>query len=308
MNRATRSRMMHRRKRAALLFILPSLLVLILFMLVPILYGFGISLTNYNMSMPANMRRFVGISNYIKVINDHAFQNAIGWTFAFAGIAVIGTVILAMLLALALNSKCMQGLHGRLIKTGFILPMMLCPLVVANVWYIIFAPNYGLINSLLRQCGLPTISFMGTTFWARTAIIIVELWWGTPYVMIILLAALTTVPSELYEAADIEGASTFQKFFRITIPCINQFLVLVISIRVMDALRMFDISYAMTEGGPQRTTETISVYIYKTAFSSFRAGEGAAAAFILFLLVAVVTFLFMKLSKRATQVEAEGGI
>ena len=118
-------------------------------MLVPILYGLGISFTNYNMSMPAHMRRYVGLANYAKVLKDQAFQNSIGWTFAFAGIAVVGTVFLAMTLALALNSPCMQGLHGRLIKTGFILPMMLCPLVVSNVWYIIFAPNYGLIHSRL---------------------------------------------------------------------------------------------------------------------------------------------------------------
>ena len=273
-------------------------------MLVPILYGLGISFTNYNLSMPAHMRRYVGLANYAKVLKDQAFQNSIGWTFAFAGIAVVGTVFLAMTLALALNSPCMQGLHGRLIKTGFILPMMLCPLVVSNVWYIIFAPNYGLINSLLHQCGMPTIGFLGNTFWAKFSIIIVELWWGTPYVMIILLAALTTVPSELYEAADIEGANQPQKFFRITLPCISQFLVLVISIRVMDALRMFDVSYALTEGGPQRTTETISVYIYRSAFSSFKAGEGAAAAFILFFLVAAATFLFMLLSKHATQANA----
>lgn len=293
--------MMRQRKRVGFLFTLPALLVLVLCMLVPILYGFGISMTNYNMSMPASMRKFVGLTNYAKVLQDATFQGAIGWTFSFAGIAVVGTVILAMLLALALNSSCMQGLHGRLIKTGFILPMMLCPLVVANVWYIIFAPNYGLINSLLNQWGLPTISFMGNTFWAKFAIIVVELWWGTPYVMIILLAALTTVPAELYEAADIEGASAIQKFFKITLPSISSFLVLVVSIRVMDALRMFDVSYALTEGGPQRTTETISVYIYRTAFSSFKAGEGAAAAFILFFMVAAATFLFMKLSSRVTQ-------
>lgn len=302
MSRTKEATIRQRRKRAGFLFALPSFVVLVLFMLVPILYGLGISFTNYNLSMPAHMRRYVGLANYAKVLKDQAFQNSIGWTFAFAGIAVVGTVFLAMTLALALNSPCMQGLHGRLIKTGFILPMMLCPLVVSNVWYIIFAPNYGLINSLLHQCGMPTVGFLGNTFWAKFSIIIVELWWGTPYVMIILLAALTTVPSELYEAADIEGANQPQKFFRITLPCISQFLVLVISIRVMDALRMFDVSYALTEGGPQRTTETISVYIYRSAFSSFKAGEGAAAAFILFFLVAAATFLFMLLSKRATQI------
>ena len=290
--------MQRRRKRAACLFVLPSLTVLVLFMLVPILYGFGISLTNYNMSMPASMRKFTGLDNYVSVLQDDYFLHAMTWTFAFAGIAVLLTVLLALALALALHTPYMQGVHGRLIKTAFIMPMMLCPLVVSNVWYIIFAPNYGLINAALYQLGKQTISFMGDPFYAKMAIIIVELWWGTPYVMIILLAALTTVPEELYEAAELEGANGLQKLRHITLPSIMPFMMLVISIRVMDALRMFDISYALTDGGPQRSTETISVYIYRTAFSSFQAGQGAAAAFVLFAIVSFATFLFMRISRR----------
>ncbi len=297
------SPMIRRRRRISFLFIAPAFLVLLLFLIVPICYGFGISLTNYNMSMPASMRHYVGFANYGTVLTDINFRNSILWTFLFAIVAVAGTVAMALILALALHSPHMQGIHGRLIKTTFILPMMLCPLVVSNVWYIIFAPNYGLINSTLAMLGRETISFMGDVFWAKMAIIIVEFWWGTPYVMIILLAALTTVPIELYEAADIEGATGLQKLRLITIPYISRFLVLVISIRMMDALRMFDISYALTGGGPQRATETISVYIYRSAFSSFKAGEGTAAAFILFLIVLAATFLFMVISKRATHMD-----
>lgn len=291
--------MLQQKKRAAILFITPGFLVMTAFLVVPIVYGFSISLMNYNMSMPADMRRFVGFANYITVFRDVNFRRSILWTFSFATIAVGGTVVMALILALALNTRHFQGFGGRLVKTTFILPMMLCPLVVSNIWYIVFAPNYGLINSTLGRLGLQTVSFLGDTFWARFAIIVVEFWWGTPYVMIILLAALTTVSAELYEAADIEGANGLQKLLNVTLPSISHFIILVISIRVMDALRMFDISYALTEGGPQRTTETISVYIYRTAFSNFKAGEGTAAAFILFAIVAVATFALMAVSKRA---------
>ena len=121
--------------------------------------------------------------------------------------------------------------------------------------------------------------------------------------MIILLAALTTVPNELTEAAQIEGARKDQIFFRITLPYISGFVILVISIRLMDALRMFDISFALTEGGPQKSTETIAFYIYETGFKYLKVGEASAASFILFLLIALVTFLFIRITRKAAAVD-----
>lgn len=292
-----------RRRKAAVLFVLPSAIVLIAFIVVPIVYGFYISLLNYNLAMPAAARRFVGLKNYITVFSSGDFRQAMLWTAIFVVVSVSGTVILAMALALLLNSPRLSGLAGRFAKTVFILPMMLCPLVVSNIWYIIFAPNYGLINSTLNRLGASTISFFGNTFWARLAILVVEFWWATPYIMIILLAALTTVPNELMEAAQIEGAGKRQIFFRITLPCISNFVVLVISIRLMDALRMFDIAFALTEGGPQKSTETIAFYIYETGFKYLKVGEASAASFILFLLIALVTFLFIRISRKISPAE-----
>ena len=150
---------------------------------------------------------------------------------------------------------------------------------------------------------MATVSFFGNTFWARFAILVVEFWWATPYIMIILLAALTTVPNELTEAAQIEGARKDQIFFRITLPYISGFVILVISIRLMDALRMFDISFALTEGGPQKSTETIAFYIYETGFKYLKVGEASAASFILFLLIALVTFLFIRITRKAAAVD-----
>lgn len=291
------------RKRAAVLFILPSAVVLTAFIVAPIIYGFYISLLNYNLAMPASSRKFVGLKNYVTVFSSGDFRQAMLWTAIFVVISVTGTVILAMALALFLNSPKLKGFTGRFVKTVFILPMMLCPLVVSNIWYIIFAPNYGLINSTLNRLGASTISFFGNTFWARLAILTVEFWWATPYIMIILLAALTTVPNELTEAAQIEGAGKARIFFRITLPCISNFVVLVISIRLMDALRMFDISFALTEGGPQKSTETIAFYIYETGFKYLKVGEASAASFILFLLIALVTFLFIRFTRKMTSAE-----
>lgn len=292
-----------RRKMIAVLFMTPTFILLFGFIVIPIVYGFGISLFRYNLAMPAASRVFCGFANYVEVIGNSDFRNAFAWTLIFVAIAVTGTVILAMILALALNSSLMRGFAGRLVKTAFILPMMLCPLIVANIWYIIFAPDYGLVNSTLARLHMSTISFFGETWWARLAILVVEFWWGTPYIMIILLAALTTVPVELLEAAQLEGAGKIQAFFKITLPCISGFVVLVISIRLMDALRMFDISFALTEGGPSKRTQTIAYFIYETGFKYLKVGEASAAAFLLFLLIIMVTLLFGIWSRKIVSVE-----
>lgn len=292
-----------KRKLAAFLFILPSAFLLLLFIVVPILYGLRISFMNYNIAMPASARTFCGLDNYKSVLNHSDFRNSFFWTLEFVLVAVCGTVLLAMLLALALNSRRIRGFIGRMTKTIFILPMMLCPLIVSNIWYIIFAPNYGLINSTLARIGAPTISFFGDTFFARLAIMVVEFWWGTPYVMIILLAALTTVPPELLESACLEGAGKVKTFFLVTLPCISGFVILVVSIRLMDALRMFDISYALTEGGPSKSTQTVAYFIYETGFKYLKVGEASAASFLLFALIIVLTFLFMKITKKIAPTE-----
>lgn len=294
---------LRKRKFTAFLFILPTMLLLLLFIVVPILYGFQISFMNYNIAMPASARTFCGFDNYRNILNNSDFKNSFLWTLEFVLVAVCGTVFLAMILALALNSRRVKGIIGRMTKTIFILPMMLCPLIVSNIWYIIFAPNYGLINSTLARVGASTISFFGDTFFARLAIIVVEFWWGTPYVMIILLAALTTVPPELLESAYLEGAGKIRTFFLVTLPCISGFVILVVSIRLMDALRMFDISYALTEGGPSKSTQTVAYFIYETGFKYLKVGEASAASFLLFALIIVLTFLFMKITKKIAPTE-----
>ena len=169
--RKTKTSINQKRKLISILFILPTFLLLFLFIIVPILYGFKISFQNYNIAMPASTRTFCGLANYKSVLSNPDFRHSFSWTLEFVVIAVTGTVFLAMLLALALNSPKVKGFIGRLVKTAFILPMMLCPLIVANIWYIIFAPNYGLINSTLSRIQMSTISFFGDTFWARFAIL-----------------------------------------------------------------------------------------------------------------------------------------
>lgn len=292
----TKSRWISQRKRSSLLFMLPALLLLLCFLVLPALYGFGTSFTFYNSAMPSSAIRFVGFDNYRNVLTDSYFQSTVAWTLVFSLISVVSTVLLGLLIALALGGRLL-GRAGRAYKAIFILPMMLAPIVVSSIWYLLFAPIYGLINVVLAQLGLPSVSWLGDATAARAAVLIADLWMSTPFCTIILLAGLTTVPTEMYESASLEGAGAFAQFRLITLPMIRTFLGLIVSMRMMDSLRVFDIIYVLTKGGPERVTETMGLYIYRTAFRYFDVGKGSAASFLLFLLIAAITFVYMRLMK-----------
>lgn len=283
-------------RMARVVFLSPALLAVILLMAVPILYGLWTSFTNYNISRLGELK-FVGFANYIDVLQDPFFLSTIKWTLLFALVAVIASVGWGMLLALALNSDWLRK-TSNLFKNVFILPMMVAPVVAASIWYIIYAPFYGVFNAFLSTVGLPAVNWFGEVLAARSSLVIVDAWLTTPFCFLILLAALKGVPRDLYEAAHIEGAGSLSAFFYITLPMIRNFIALVVSMRLMDSLRIFDIIYTLTKGGPDISTETMGTYIYRTAFRYFDIGHGSASAFLLFLLVAAVTLVTMWLTRK----------
>ena len=157
-------------------------------------------------------------------------------------------------------------------------------------------PIYGVLNGLLVSMGLDRVEWLSAVVPARIALVIVEVWATTPLCMLIFMAALKTVPEELLEAATIDGANWRQKFFQVIMPLIRNFTVLVLTMRFMDAIRMFDIVYNLTNGGPGTSTETLASTIYKMAFRYYNVGEGSAGAFIFFVLIVLFSLLIMKLT------------
>lgn len=278
-------------------FIGPAVAMVALLMVVPITYGLWMSFTNYNISRPASNLRFVGFSNYADVVRDPYFLSTVQWTLIFSAAAVLLSVSIGLLLALMLNGK-MAKRSSDTFKIFFILPMMIAPVVAASIWYIIYAPIYGVFNAFLSTMNLPAVSWFGEVVPARLSIILVEVWMSTPFCMLVLLAALKGISQDMYEAADIEGAGAFYTFFKITLPMIRNFISLVVSIRIMDSLRVFDTVYNLTKGGPDISTETMGTFIYRTAFKYFDIGHGSAGAFLLFLFIAAVTALNMRLSRK----------
>lgn len=281
-----------RKKKAAIAFILPASAVLILFSIVPMAFSFCFSFMKYNTAMAASTIKFSGLSNYFKVLTDKSFQGSVIWTITFTIIVVILNLIIGMSLALALNSGLLPKLSF-LLKTIFILPMMIAPIVTATIWKLIFSPIYGVLNQTLVYWGQERVNWFSEVIPARIAIIMVETWATTPLCMLILMAALKTVPEEYIDAARIDGASKVQTFISIVLPCIRNFIILVTTMRFMDSIRMFDIVYNLTNGGPGTSTETLASTIYKMAFRYFDVGEGSAGAVVFFAIIAALSVLFV---------------
>ena len=289
------SKMNKSKKAAAVFFIGPAGLFLLIFSVVPMLYSFGLSLMHYNTAMAADTVRFVGLKNYISVLTDKTFWDSTLWTFMFAIIVVALNVLIGMTLAVILNTKLLPRISS-VLKVIFTMPMMIAPIVTATIWKLMFSPIYGVLNGILVSLGLDRINWFADVLPARAAIIVVEVWATTPLCMLILMAALKTVPEDMLEAAKIDGATWWQQFRNIVLPQIKKFILLVVMLRFMDAIRMFDIVYNLTNGGPGTATETLASTIYKTAFRYFNVGEGSAGAYIFFLIIIIFSLLLMKLS------------
>lgn len=282
-----------RKKIAAAGFILPAVIFLMLFSVIPMLYSLGISFFQYNTAMSEDTIRFNGLANYISVLTNEQFWDSAFWTVSFAVIVVILNIVLGMTLAVALTTKLLPKLSA-VLKIIFILPMMIAPIVTSTIWKLMFSPIYGVLNGIFVSFGLDRINWFADVIPARIAIIVVEVWATTPLCMLILMAALKTVPEDVMEAAKIDGASSVKRFIFITLPLMKKYIWLVVMLRFMDAIRMFDIVYNLTNGGPGTATETMASTIYKMAFRYFNVGEGSAGAYIFFLIILLFSGLLAK--------------
>lgn len=278
-------------------FIAPAMIFLVIFSVVPMLYSFAISLTNYNLYFAQSDAKFVGLRNYIKILKDGSFLQAAGWTFTFSAISVLLDLFFGMLLALLLNSRTLGNRLAGL-KTVMIIPMMIAPTVIGTIWGLMFTPNYGVINNILALLGHAPVNWTTTEGPAKLAIILVEMWSSIPFCLLIFMGALKTVPAELYEAAMLDGANRFVSFFKITLPSIRNFVAMVVTVRVMDSLRAFDVIYTLTSGGPGTSTQTIGMNIYTTGITYSKLGLGSAGAFLFLIVIALISFVLMRVLER----------
>lgn len=280
-----RDDLLQRQRRAGAVLIGPALIVIILVAVVPLLLAFYFSFTRYTL-LEAPV--WVGFDNYVAIANDPVVWEALGNTLTFA-IGQVGIGMVVVVLVASLFNGYLFG--GPAMRTIIYLPQAASYVVVALIWNLLLDPAVGPINSMLSGLGLGPVYFLSDPFWAMPSIIIMSMWRNLGYFMIIVLAALKSVPPELHEAAKLDGASAVQRFWSISLPSIRGVLSFVAITWFLGALQMFTQSYVMTGGGPINATRTIVYLMYDSAFTYLDIGRACAMAVLLFTMVAILSFV-----------------
>jgi multiple sugar transport system permease protein len=279
------------------LFILPTMILLIVMNIFPLIYSLYLSFTNYSVISSAPPE-WVGISNYTNILTDERFWHNFAVTGSFALASVALQTIVGFSLALLLRQK-FRG--SGLVTTLILIPMMLSPIVVATFWTLIFNPSYGIFNYLLGYTNINTApEWLGESALAMWAIVFVDVWMWSPFVMLLCLAGLSAIPDYLYEAAAIDRADWWFQFRRITLPQVMPLLLIAVLFRTIEAFKQFDLVMGLTGGGPGDVTETVSVRLYRLAFSgTFDTGQSSALAYVVLIVIIAISNLYIRALNRA---------
>jgi multiple sugar transport system permease protein len=280
--------------RAAILFLLPFLVPYVVLKLWPIVYGFWISLHNW--SSIGGTPTFVGTQNYARILNDSLFWQALGNTVLFTALATPSLILLGMALALVLN-RSLPG--GGIFRTLFYLPNMLSVSVISLIFVaVLTADSSGLINNVLANFGIAPIPFLLNQQTAMPSIALAAVWWTVGFNMLILLAGLQNIPSDVIDAARVDGADGWRQFVWITLPLLRRPLMLVTILQFIACFQVFGLVDVMTRGGPGGATRSLVYYLFERAFTNSQLGYGSAIASILFLILFVVSIAQLRFFRR----------
>ncbi|MDC7287588.1 sugar ABC transporter permease [Blautia schinkii] len=286
-----RSKLEKSRNRWGIVFILPQLISLICLGFIPIIIAFVLSFFEWNgFSAPV----FVGAMNFKSVFTDPDTFIALKNTMLYTLIYVPCSIILALLLAMLLNKAWGKMFY----RAVFFLPQIVTSVGIAVVWSWIYQPQFGILNMVLKFFGLEGREWLRDPSTAMGAVIVMSIWWGLGYNIVLFLAGLQNVPKTYVDAAKIDGANERQVFFHITIPLISPTTLLVTITTMINAFQVFDQMFLLTSGGPAKRTYTMAIHIYQTAFKKYELGEASTAALILFVLVVAVSVIQFKLSDK----------
>jgi multiple sugar transport system permease protein len=274
------------------LFISPNIIVFAAFMLFPILFAFYMSFHEWSL---IGVPQFNGLDNYVRMVHDELFWQSLGHTVVFTAGTVPTSIALGLAAAMLLNRE----LPARgLLRSVIFLPVIVSGVVTALVAAWIFNDNYGVINSLLKAAGLEPIPWLSSPTWAMPSIIITTLWIRIGFCMVVYLAGLQGIPSEYYDAAQVDGASGWRQFRHITLPLLAPTTFLLLVINVIFSFHVFDLIYVMTGGGPGFSTTVLVQYIYESAFASREMGYASAMGIVLYLLIVVLTVFQWRVSRQ----------
>jgi multiple sugar transport system permease protein len=282
------------------LFLAPAAVVLAVALIYPVGYMVWASFLNWNPSQRIGDAEFVGLANYTRLLSDAQFRESFGVTIAFAAVVVSVEMVLGVGLALLLDRE-LRGMT--VLRTLFILPMMIAPIVVGLMWRYMYHPTVGTFNRTLTALGLDPVPWLSDPTWAFVSVVIADVWQWTPFIFILSLAALQSLPRSAMEAARIDGATAWQTVLYIKLPLMLPVLIVTALLRLIDAFKVLEVILVMTNGGPGLSTEILSLRIARTA-SEFRELGSAAAMSNLLLILLMILTLAMFLFTKATEARA----
>ena len=270
----------------------PTIAVLFALSIYPLVYAVKVSLRT-----GAGARERWTFENFARLASDGFFHDALAHTLVYAAVALTCEFLLGLALAVLLNRE--MRARG-LFRAALLVPLMLPPVVAGVVWRLMLNPNFGAVNGTLRGLGVNTeaLTWTASPKLALLSVIAVDVWQWTPFMFLVLLAGLQAIPQEPYEAARVDGASGWQTFRHVTLPLLRPAILIALLLRTMDLLRVFDQIFILTEGGPGFATETVSLYVYRTAFRFGDFGYAAAMSFVLLVLTNTISVLYIRLLQR----------
>jgi multiple sugar transport system permease protein len=283
-------------RNARWLFPAPAVLLVAAIIVYPIVYTVWMSLQDWFASS-LTLPKFIGLANYQKIlVGDPRFREAVVRTLYFTALVIAGETVLGVAMALLFNRE----FWGRgLLRTLAILPMVATPVAIGLVFVMMYHPTLGVANYLVSLTGLAPFKWTYSSGTALYALAVVDIWQWTPLIMLIALAGLASLPQEPYEAAHIDGATSLQAFWHITLPLLRPIVIVAVLFRAIDAIKTFDIIFIMTQGGPANSTETINILLFNQAFSYFNMGYASSMAVALFAIVMGASLILIKLRRTA---------
>ncbi|MDF2963818.1 MAG: transporter [Paenibacillus sp.] len=279
-------------------FALPALVILIVFIYYPLLNSLYLSFTNWNMTKP--VKKFIGFDNYVYLLSSDTFYSVLKITFTYTAFDVVLTLGLGLMLALLFNSV---SKFFNVMRMVIFMPHYISMVIVSMIFLWIFNGQYGLMNELLQMIGIEPVQWLTNTRTALWVLILVSVWKGVGFTMIIFIAGLRSIPIEYYEAASIDGATKWHQFWKITLPLLSPTSLFLIITNFISSMQVFQSVDVMTNGGPLESTKAMVYWIYEMAFSEFRTGRASALVIIFFLIIILLTSIQMYVSKKKVHYE-----
>lgn len=274
-------------------FLLPAIVLFMLFSVIPIVYSFYLSTMKWNgFSID---KEFIGIKNYINIFTNKNFYNSLFITIIYTILVTLGSILISMFLANLLNKELK---FKSIFRIAYFIPVITATAAAGVVWKYMLDPSQGIVNKFLNSVHIPSIPWLTNPFWVIISISLVGIWKRIGYNMVIYLSAMQSISNSLYESADIDGATKFEKFKHITIPMLKPTTLLLIIMCFIDSFQVFDQVYVMTNGGPVGASDVLGLYMYREGFASGNVGYASAVGWVIFLFIFIATIVQFKISNK----------